>query len=277
MPQPIDAATFRRLCRHEAQVHAVPGRELRDLGDGLLLYDPIDPEPFWNRLAAITWPSEPSAFDRRLAEIAILFASIGRQPHLWTSPDHDAPADLVARLTANGFVDTGAGLLLIADDPAASWAALAVAPSEGVEIERHSSLAGLRAKAVADIIVSVLLDAFEVGPERRDGVIEETVASLADPRFTHYVGRQHGTPVAAARRATFDGLTYISSIGVMPAARGLGLGRLITARATADAFDAGSTMAHLGVFEENLVAKRLYEHLGYRPSGRAGPDMILLP
>ena len=277
MSSPVDAATFRRLCRHEAQVHAVPGRELRDLGDGLLLYDPFDPEPFWNRLAAIAWPSEPSAFDRRLAEIGILFASIGRQPHLWTSPDHDAPTDLVERLTANGFVDTGPGFLLIADDATASRAALAEPPGERISIERHTNLAGLRSRAVADTLVGVLLEAFDVGRERRDGVISETMASLTDPRFTHYLIRVDGTPTAAARRATFDGLTYISSIGVVPAARGLGLGRRITAEATVDGFEAGSALAHLGVFEENRVAKHLYERLGYRPSGRAGPDMMLLP
>ena len=277
MPSPVDVATFRRLCRHEAQVHAVPGRELRDLGDGLLLHDPVDPEPFWNRLAAIAWPSEPAAFDRRLAEVGILFATIGRQPHLWTSPDHDAPPDLVARLMSNGFVDTGPGFLLIADDPSVARAALAASPGDGVVVERHTGLAGLRARAVADTIVGVLLHAFEVGPERRDGVIAETIASLTDARFTHYLVRVEETAVAAARSATFDGLTYISSVGVVSTARGRGIGRRITAEATMDAFAAGSEVAHLGVFEENHVAKRLYEGLGYRPSGRAGPDMILLP
>jgi hypothetical protein len=42
----IDAATVRRLLRHEAEVHAIPGRTLRDLGDALLLHDPLEPEPF---------------------------------------------------------------------------------------------------------------------------------------------------------------------------------------------------------------------------------------
>ena len=63
----------------------------------------------------------------------------------------------------------------------------------------------------------------------------------------------------------------------MPAARGRGLGRLVTADATVDAFEAGSDLAHLGVFADNRVAMRLYERLGFRPSGRAGPDMMLLP
>ena len=71
---------------------------------------------FWNRAEAINWPTKPSDFDRRLAEVSVVFASIGRQPHVWTAPPHDEPADLVARLTANGFEDVGDGLLLVTRD-----------------------------------------------------------------------------------------------------------------------------------------------------------------
>ena len=67
---PIDAATVHRLLRHEAEVHAVPGRELRDLGDALLLHDRLEPEPFWNRVEAIRWPADAEAFDRRLESLA---------------------------------------------------------------------------------------------------------------------------------------------------------------------------------------------------------------
>ncbi|MEA2653858.1 MAG: hypothetical protein QOI37_1085, partial [Chloroflexota bacterium] len=34
----IDPATMRRLLLHEARVHAMPGRVLRDLGDAILLH-----------------------------------------------------------------------------------------------------------------------------------------------------------------------------------------------------------------------------------------------
>ena len=82
---------MRRLLLHEARVHAIPGRDLRDLGDAILLHDPVEPEPFWNRLEGVRWPAEPDAFDRRLTEILVLFASIGRTPHIWASPLHDSP------------------------------------------------------------------------------------------------------------------------------------------------------------------------------------------
>lgn len=275
MTPPIDAATLRRLLRHEAEVHAIPGRELRDLGDSLLLHDPVDPEPFWNRLEGVCWPSEPAAFDRRLGEAGILFASIGRQPHIWLAPPHDEPPDMAARLAANGFEDMGKGLLMVARDGERARAALA-APLDVDAVERLSAIDGRAAEVAADAIVGVLFDAFGVGEARRAAIVAETMASLADPRFVHYLVRRGGEPVAVARRATFDGLSYLSSIGTVDRARGLGLGRLVTASALVDALDAGSEWVHLGVFADNPPAITLYEQLGFVMSGEPGPDMVLV-
>lgn len=226
----IDAATVRRLLRHEAEVHAIPGRTLRDLGDALLLHDPEETEPFWNRAEAILWPTDPASFDRRLAEVAVVFASIGRQPHVWTAPPHDEPADLVARLKANGFEDVGDGLLMVANDAARARDALARRPLDGsLTLQRLAGLSGAAARDAARSIMDVLLEAFHVGADRGPGIVSETTASLADPRFMHYLVRRDGTPVAVARRATFDGISYLSSIGTVLAARGHGLGRFVTA------------------------------------------------
>lgn len=272
-----DAAVARRLLRHEAEVHAIPGRVLRDLGDALLLHDPIEPEPFWNRIEAIRWPVEPAAFDRRLAESAVLFASIGRQPHVWTLPPHDEPRDLVARLSANGFEDVGDGLLLATRDEGPARSALRATPlGADAELQRFRGLSGASASRAAEAIVSVLLTAFTVDPDRRPGVVAETLASLADPRFTHYLVRRDGSPVAVARRATFDGISYLSSIGSVPAVRGRGLGRHVTASAMVDGFAEGSEWVHLGVYAENVPARHLYESLGFAMGGEPGPDMILV-
>jgi ribosomal protein S18 acetylase RimI-like enzyme len=273
----IDAATVRRLLRHEAEVHAIPGRTLRDLGDALLLHDPEETEPFWNRAEAILWPADPAAFDRRLAEVAVIFASIARQPHVWTAPPHDEPADLVARLKANGFEDVGDGLLMVANDAARARDALARRPLDGsLTLQRLAGLSGAAARDAAGSIMDVLLEAFHVGPDRGPGIVSETIASLADPRFMHYLVRRDGTPVAVARRATFDGISYLSSIGTVLAARGHGLGRFVTAASMVDAVDAGSDWIHLGVFSDNVPARRLYESLGFVMSGDPGPDMLLI-
>ena len=273
---PIDAGTLRRLLRHEAEVHAIPGRELRDLGDSLLLHDRNDPEPFWNRVEGICWPGEPAAFDRRLGEVGILFASIGRQPHFWLAPPHDEPADLEARLSANGFEDMGKGLLMVTRDGTGARDALDVQLGPSIAIERLAGISGRAAELAAGEIVEVLFDAFAVGEARRAGIVAETMASLADARFSHYLVRRGGEPVAVARRATFDRLSYLSSIGTVDRARGRGYGRLVTATALVDALEAGSEWVHLGVFADNPGAIALYERLGFVAGMDPGPDMMLV-
>jgi len=273
----IDAAVVRRLLRHEAEVHAIPGRTLRDLGDSILLHDPVELEPFWNRIEAIQWPADATGFDRRLAEIGVLFASIGRQPHFWTLPPYDEPPDLISRLIVNGFEDVGDGLVLASADVEPARAALRrSALPDDVVMERFRGIVGADASHAADSIVAVLMAAFAVDPERHPGVVAETLASLADPRFMHYLVRRDGMPVAVARRATFDGISYLSSIGAVDAARGLGFGRLVTASAMVDGFDEGNEWVHLGVYADNIPARRLYESLGLAMAGEPGPDMILI-
>lgn len=277
MRAPIDTAIVWRLLRHEAEVHAIPGRTLRDLGDALLLVDTEEPEPFWNRIEAIRWPAEADAFDRRLAEVLVIFASYGRQPHVWALPPHDEPRDLVARLAANGFENVGDGLLLVTRDAARAREAIARRPLDpDLSLERLSAVTDRAARDAARSIVDVLIEAFGVEAVRGPGIVSETLVSLADPRFTHYLVRREGTPVAVARRATFDGITYLSSIGTTVGARGLGLGRHVTAVAMIDAIDAGSEWIHLGVYAENVPARRLYESLGFEMSGDPAPDMLLV-
>jgi acetyltransferase (GNAT) family protein len=276
MPMNIAPDTMRRLLMHEAQVHATPGRVLRDLGDAILLHDPNDPEPFWNRLAAIRWPNDPDAFDRRLTEILVLFATLARQPHFWPSPAHDTPGDLVARLVANGFRDMGAGTVMaLADRDAVGRTGPPTWPP-GITVECVAGLSGPAAEATSRIIVSVLTDAFEVLGDREPSLEAETQASLQNPWFTHYLLRFDGRPAAVARRATFDSLSYLSSIGTATWARGQGFGRIVTAAAVRDSLEAASEWTYLGVFADNDVAIRLYQGLGFERIGDAGPDLLLI-
>lgn len=271
----IDAAMMRRLLLHEARVHAIPGRDLRDLGDSILLHDAVEREPFWNRLEGLRWPDDPGAFDKRLTEVLVLFASIGRTPHIWASPLHDSPVDLVNRLEANGFRDMGLGNLMILTDPEPVRLSATRSVPDGVSIERLAGLEGAPAEAASSAIVDVLLDAFEVDPERRPAIEGETVVSLGHPWFTHYLVRADGEPAAVARRATFEGLTYLSSIGTAGWARGRGLGTLVTRMAAADGLTDNSTSVYLGVFADNLDAIGVYERSGFEQLGTSCPDMLL--
>jgi ribosomal protein S18 acetylase RimI-like enzyme len=275
-PADLTVADVRWLAWHEAQSHALIGREVRDLGDAVLLHDETDREPFWNRLAGIAWPSDPGAFDRRLAESYALFAGLDRIPHVWPMPGFDEPADLTARLLANGFVDHGGGLLMAVDP-----ARVAPAPGEpadpAITVERLHRLSGDAALDAARAVAAVLQASFAVEPERRVAMELEAVQGLATGAYHAILVRVDGAPAAVARRTTFAGASYLSSIGTDPAFRGRGLGRLVTALAVADALADDSRWTYLGVFEENAIARRMYDALGFVTIGGPAPDLLLRP
>lgn len=295
-PADLTAGDVRWLAWHEACSHALTGREVRDLCDAYLLYDETDREPFWNRIAGLAWPSDPAGFDRRLTEALALFAGLDRIPHVWPSPRFDAPSDLVARLIANGFEDHGAGLLMALDPgrfaegvaerarrsaaaPSPLGGAAADPPGAGgkVTVERIHRLTGTAAAAAAHAMAGVLEAAFSVEPERRVAIELEAVQGLTTDAYHAILVRVDGRSAAVARRTTFGGASYLSSIGTDPAFRGRGLGRLATELAVADALAAGSRWTYLGVFEDNEVARSLYRALGFEPVGPAAPDLLLRP
>src|SRR4051812_14821172 len=176
VPDGIDADVLRFLEIHEARVHAIPGREVRDLGDAILLRDRIDREPFWNRVNAIRWPDAANAFDRRVAEILSLFAALDRIPHIWPRPAMNEPADLVARLRGHGFLDVGGGLVMLLVDGDRAIAAASDAVPAGVTVERLDDVGpDRRAHAAADLAL-VLTESFDVESDRRAAVELETLA-----------------------------------------------------------------------------------------------------
>ena len=269
----LDAAAMTAIERHETASHAIPSRELRDLGDAVLLYDPVDADPFWNRLAAVRWPSDAAAFDRRLAEVLTLFAILGRIPHVWPSPVHAAPADLVERLQANGFVDVGGGHVMVLADPAAATPVTEAEIPAGVSLRviRHASDAGPRDIADAG---AVLAAAFGAPLTRGPELAADLAATLDDPRIALALARVHGSAAAVAKATTFDGLTYLSSIGTLPGFRGRGLASLATRQALAAAGVRQPGTAYLGVFSGNATAIGLYERIGFASVGES-PDLLL--
>jgi GNAT superfamily N-acetyltransferase len=274
-PGDLTAADVRWLAWHEACSHGLIGREVRDLGDAVLLYDPTDREPFWNRLAGIAWPADPAAFDRRLTEALALFAVLDRIPHIWPMPGFDEPPDLADRLAANGFEDHGRGMFMVLDP---LHAALRLDPPDGASgltIERLHHLSGDAAAAAAMSIGEVLVASFSVEPERRVAIELEALQGLQHDAYHAVLVRIDGRAAAVARRTTFAGTSYLSSIGTLPEFRGRGLGRLVTSVAVADALAHGSRWTYLGVFEENTGARAMYEGLGFAMAGGPAPDLLL--
>ncbi len=274
LPAGLDLDTICFLERHESRAHALPGRSLRDLGDAVLLHDPIDREPFWNRANAIRWPSGAAEFDRRLDALTTLCATLDRLPHVWPRAILNEPVDLVERLTANGFVNTGSGhVMVLADSEPVRRAADRPLPA-GVTVERHHRVAPIDRADVANAIGLVSAEAFEM-PDRSESIEQESVSLFDRPEVHAIIVRVDGEPAATAKRISFDGASYLTSIGSRPAFRGRGLGRLATAIVTADAVRDGSRWVHLGVWAENEPALTLYRSLGFVTLGDPVPDLLL--
>lgn len=269
----IPDATMRSLERHETTSHAIPRREMWDLGHACVLFDPWDPDPFWNRMAGMRWPDDAAGFDRRMTEMLALFAARGRRPHLWPSPAHGTPHDLVDRLVASGFSDVGGGHVMVLDRPESCGP---VAPGEA---GRGVTLHAIRGPADAgpsdvDDTGMVLAESFGAAPERGPELAGDLQRTLDDPRVLLVLVRVDGEPAACAKATTFGGLTYLSSIGTRIAFRGRGLAGLATRHAVVVGRAGGSSTAYLGVHSGNEPALRLYQRLGFASVGES-PDMLL--
>jgi GNAT superfamily N-acetyltransferase len=276
-PDELTPADSRWLAWHEARSHGLAGREIRLLGDAVLLHDAADREPFWNRVAGIAWPASTGAFDRRLTEIVALFAGLDRIPHVWPMPGYDEPSDLVDRLLSHGFEDMGTGIVMLLDPvrraalPPPSESGPAGSPRVEIShIERPAD-----AKTAARDVSLVLIEAFDVDPDRRESIERETEILFGRPEVHVCLARIDSEPAAVVRRSTFAGASYLSSIGTRPAFRGIGLGRLVTDIAVGEALATGSRWTYLGVFTDNAVARQLYEGLGFVMVGGPAPDLLL--
>jgi ribosomal protein S18 acetylase RimI-like enzyme len=273
-----DPALARRLLVHEARAQLALGRELRDLGDGWLLHDPADPEPFWNRLVAPRWPVAPERFDRRMDEVITLFATLDRVAHVRPLPLGNEPADIVDRLLAAGFHRVGADRRMVLVDPAPCREVVGAwnARSAGrLALERHPDGAAELGPSWATEAATVLAAAFAVDPLRRVALETDVLACAARRGCSILMLRDDGEAVAVARRATIGDGTYLSSIGTRPDRRERGLGSLVTALAVADALEAGSAFIHLAVELDNEPARRFYEGLGFGVVGGIVPDLLL--
>jgi ribosomal protein S18 acetylase RimI-like enzyme len=269
----VDDATIRALERHETCAHAIPNRVVRDLGDSIVLFDERDPDPFWNRMASIRWPTSPTAFDLRLTETIALFALRGRQPHLWPSPDHSQPADLIRRLVDHGFCDIGGGHVMVLDRPEACPPVRPEELARGVTIHTIRQVTDAGADDTHDMAL-VLAEAFGAMPGREVELAADLDRVLDDPRVSLAIARVDGRPAAVAKVTTFDGLTYLSSVGTRSQFRGRGLGSLVTRQAVAVDAGASRRLTYLGVFSGNAPAQRMYARLGFASIGEA-PDMLL--
>lgn len=106
----------------------------------------------------------------------------------------------------------------------------------------------------------------------------EASAQPGDPDVRRWVGvRESGVLVAcAADTSSATGVGHLSSIAVHPAARGQGLGKVVTAALTRHLFDEGCDLVTLGMYADNAHGRRTYDALGFADDHRftSGPLQV---
>ncbi len=170
-------------------------------------------------------------------------------------------------------MDQGGGydMILIRDPDAIREAPL---PPAAV-LEKWNNPSDADRPTVAAALALVISESFSIPGDRRPNLIAEISLTLQQPRFHAYIVRVNGEPVATGERYTFDGASYVSSIGTRPEWRGRGLGAHITLALARDSLADGVDLVYLGVYADNLKAIRLYDRLGFGLLGPRSADMLL--
>jgi ribosomal protein S18 acetylase RimI-like enzyme len=148
-----------------------------------------------------------------------------------------------------------------------------VAP-EGAVLERWHRSTEDEIPARAEAMASVVSESFDVPEARHGNLVREISLTLGRPDFHAYVVAVDGKTVATGQRYTFDGASYLSSIGTLRSWRGLGLATHITNALAADSLAEGADLVYLGVWAENAPAIRLYRKLGFAVLGGLSADML---
>jgi ribosomal protein S18 acetylase RimI-like enzyme len=260
---------------HETRVNARgPGRDMIDLGDAVALFDRDDPDPFFNRVGAIRWPSERSALDVRIDAALSLFEARGRQPYLWLPPGLVSTSEIAEQLRSRGFVEVGGGALVMLQvrDPRAI-PARPLPPGAILErlVAGPSDVDATEARIAAEIVA----EAFGISADRVHSLAVEIADDMADPGADVRLVRVDGIPAAVGRRHGADRMSYLSAIGVRTGYQGRGLGEAITRALVDEALGLGHDLIFLGVYVENQRARQMYQRVGFETLGGPAPEYIL--
>jgi ribosomal protein S18 acetylase RimI-like enzyme len=192
---------------------------------------------------------------------------------VWAIPDLSTPRDLTARLAANGFVNQGGGydMILVREPEGPPDMPL----PRGAVLERWNCPSAEDRPRLALALARVIGESFHVPESRHSSLVAEIALTLQQPSFHAYLLRIDGEPVATGERYSFDGASYLSSIGTRPAWRSRGFGSLITQALARDSMAGGFDLIYLGVYADNRRAIRLYERLGFATLGSRSAEMLL--
>ena len=138
----------------------------------------------------------------------------------------------------------------------------------------------LHEPAAVDTSTTEEVEADDLAPVWREGIrptvaSDETVRQLVEAQHNrrqavdvrYFAALVDGEPAAYCELFSAHGVGQVESVMCLERYRGLGLGRAVTARATAESQAAGHELTFL-VAEADDWPRQLYDKLGYRDAGR---------
>ena len=250
-----------------AMAQALPGGEIVE-GDGLSCHHAFPSNPMFKGV----WRTRlaPGEVDATIEQVRAWFAA-RRAPFFfwWTGPGAQ-PADLGARLQAHGLLDMAeqqtalaAGIrqtelgapCMAANLHEVNEAVLAAAPA-GFIIEEAATPAALRD------FKRVFLESYAIPEWAGQGWVDATeTIGIGQTPWRIFVGYLDGEPVATNILFNSAGVASVYGVGVIPAARGKGIGGAIT---LAPLLAARAEGYHHAVLFSTEMGVSVYARLGFR-------------
>lgn len=202
--------------------------------------------PRWD---SATWPEALRAVRRHMLDQS-------SWPSLLLTDQPDEPAGLAAELSRQGWVPVLGETVM--------WVGHAATvphldPAMRIEAVRPRTLATHEQLERA---------VFGLGADQVQRRHAAIATALADGRIRAWVVWLDATPAAVARLSMGQGVAGLQGIGVAEPFRGRGYGTLVTTIATRAGLATGHRIVWLSVREDNHVAVRLYERLGFQRAFR---------
>jgi GNAT superfamily N-acetyltransferase len=244
-------------------VSAWPSGEVHDDPDLLWTITDI-PYPLFN--AVLRARLEPQDVDVAIEAAKARCAARG-VPMGWRVGPTSQPANLGRSLIAHGFVPQGdaPGMAVHLRGLDLTRAAL---PGLSIERVRDESTTGLWGGIVADVF------------GMPDFVLEATLGIMRalgygqDLPMSYYLGRWHGTAVAASSILLAAGVAGIYNVSTMPEARRRGIGAAMTVAPLLAARERGY---RIGVLHSSPLGYNMYRSLGFEERCRAAHYLWMGP
>jgi hypothetical protein len=229
--------------------------------DGMLRLGDLTPKGWqagWGEARAfVTQAAVPSlnavvslAVDPDVTALDELATVVGRFGVPWSIIVRGRPGEDVAKL-ADGYalISRSAMTFMMCTVDSAVLPAAA-------ERREHIHVVG---SADSGVYTEILTEAFEAPAGIFGSLMEGQV--LDSSSTTGYLAELSGRPVATGLGCLGERAVGVFNIGVVPWARGHGLGRAMTARVMSDGFAAGADTAYL---HSSAAGRKLYESMGFQ-------------